>query len=406
MSSLDLSEITALYRKAIIEDDIELIEALNDNVDLDLLTYKQFLKFIAKLVKLCYKEGAKEICEYILSNRDNGKFVDTNTRIPLMTAIFSIYFDDEIYEFIKLSLFGTYVYIDHMINLLHADSSEEIVAIAATITDLYGEHTYEEYAVLIRYYSEHEDAGNKKVYNFIVEAMKDVAEYASVPYYMRSTSKETKELDLFRLAQSLIPETLYSYIPYLKQAPPTLSEHIIDYSIGKDLYAFPDDLRLFQILGPRNPKDATFYDDLYSDIVIPLKENSANPKDMLLSNTEDICTSYGGCRMLTCIEFEKSEIRGDYNNEEIEGDIEFGTLLELDTSFWFRGACDLCAKKIAKKRYAYRMALLRGGWRGCYCSLICVLNDIPDRDAKMQKLLNETNTRYFETLKEFGLLEV
>lgn len=408
--SLNLDEILSLYHKAIVEDDASLLEALNENVELDELTYNEFLDFVANLVTICYEQNNKEACEYILSNRDNGKFTDTNTRIPLITAIFQIYMEDEIYVFIKESLDKEYVYIDHMINLLHADSSEEIVATASLISDLYGIRTYDEYSSLIKYYRDNEDAGNKKVYEFIIEKMKQVNEYAPIPYYMKDSlfeneEKETrKELQLFRYAQKLIPETRYVYIPYLKSVPPPINKYTIDYSIEQDQYSFPDDIRLFRILGPRNPKDDTFYQDQYQDVLIPLIPNSTNPENMIINDTEDLCTSYGGCRMLTCMEFEKGEGRGDYNDEELINDIEFGSLLDLDTSSWFRKACDLCAKQIKKKRYSLRMALLRGGWRGCYCSLVCVLNDIPDNKDK--KILIEINTRYYESLKKFGLLDI
>jgi predicted DNA-binding protein len=110
--------------------------------------------------------------------------------------------------------------------------------------------------------------------------------------------------------------------------------------------------------------------------------------------------------MLTCIEFDKGEGRGDYNDQELEEDIEFGALRTLNSNRWFHDNCDLCGKKIYNKRSALRMALANGGWRGCYCSNTCVITDIPDWDDDTDtnaRLLKELNTRFHNMLLKFGL---
>lgn len=75
------------------------------------------------------------------------------------------------------------------------------------------------------------------------------------------------------------------------------------------------------------------------------------------------CHRYGGCRMLTCTEYESISIEG--NNVDIMDQHDF-------IADWFRESCDKCSRRIAKRCYAIREPLLHGGWRGCYCSLECL----------------------------------
>ena len=59
-----------------------------------------------------------------------------------------------------------------------------------------------------------------------------------------------------------------------------------------------------------------------------------------------------GCRMLNCTCHE------EFSDEE-----------------WFNGSCDVCDKLIRDKSFALRYPEENGGWRGCYCCLICLRKD-------------------------------
>lgn len=69
-----------------------------------------------------------------------------------------------------------------------------------------------------------------------------------------------------------------------------------------------------------------------------------------------ICTRYGGCRMLSCQEF---EVPDD------DGSVE-----------WFTGECIHCKQAIDHKESAVRIPQLSGGWRGCFCEWYCVYDYI------------------------------
>lgn len=67
---------------------------------------------------------------------------------------------------------------------------------------------------------------------------------------------------------------------------------------------------------------------------------------------DEICTIYGGCRMLTCP--------------------------CLDGVDWFVGYCLHCFYRIEYISYALRIPHLEGSWHGCYCSFDCVENAIKE----------------------------
>lgn len=75
-----------------------------------------------------------------------------------------------------------------------------------------------------------------------------------------------------------------------------------------------------------------------------------------IDEDENICSIYGGCRMLLCNEYEHSDLMMD---DEIPFD-------------WFKRKCDECNRKIKKRHYALRIPLVDGGWEGCYCSFECL----------------------------------
>jgi len=67
----------------------------------------------------------------------------------------------------------------------------------------------------------------------------------------------------------------------------------------------------------------------------------------------------------------------------------------LKTYDWFTGVCEKCVSKIPFRHWAVREPHYWGGWRGCYCSWDCVLDDL-----KNSKHFNITQmlVDYFSTL--------
>jgi len=104
------------------------------------------------------------------------------------------------------------------------------------------------------------------------------------------------------------------------------------------LSTLQDDPSYFNILGPANPFSG-------SELLI----------------TEDECNKYGGCRMFFC------RCREHYNEEDDEEIFD-------DNLDWFLGYCMYCRRKIRNRYHAVRIPYVSGGWRGCYCSIDCLLD--------------------------------
>jgi hypothetical protein len=117
--------------------------------------------------------------------------------------------------------------------------------------------------------------------------------------------------------------------------------------------------------------DLNFKDDLIK-ILGPV--NTQMNTDL----TDDtICTIYGGCRMLTCQEFEEQYI----NEEEVDDfDADYNKN-SYEKSEWFHHQCDWCTNKIKYKHYAVRKPIYNGGWIGCYCSWQCVRDSLNHDDV-------------------------
>ena len=107
--------------------------------------------------------------------------------------------------------------------------------------------------------------------------------------------------------------------------------------------------------------------NLYDDMEIQRVHGPANPLLGADLTLDDVCSTYGGCRMLLCTCFEEDE---EYEEERAED--------------WYTGMCDGCDRAIAQRWYAVRLPLAGGGWRGCYCSTRCMR---PRADTLLQTLL-------------------
>jgi len=107
---------------------------------------------------------------------------------------------------------------------------------------------------------------------------------------------------------------------------------------------------------------------------------------------DHICVKYGGCRMLLCREFEEMNYDGEPIDIMSNDDC-------YDTIDWFRGKCDICLNKIAKRHLSIRQPLYHGGWKGCYCSFECMITDIDQEDTYISLMIG----RVKEQLNTIGI---
>jgi hypothetical protein len=132
---------------------------------------------------------------------------------------------------------------------------------------------------------------------------------------------------------------------------------------------FATDELLFRLLGPVN---ATYNIDMTMD----------HP-----------CAKYGGCRMLTCLEYENYDQDFGVIDEELDLNYNFSNVN------WFTGACDFCHQQILKRCYAVRKPLSNGGWVGCYCSWDHVRKDLSEPEYDVILMTRRLEGR----IKEIGI---
>jgi hypothetical protein len=116
-----------------------------------------------------------------------------------------------------------------------------------------------------------------------------------------------------------------------------------------------DDSVLFAIYGPTN----------------------TNLDQYVRPNYENECSRYGGCRMFLCVCNEQEDPLGQ----------DYSELEETNYEDWFTGNCQSCHSKIKYRHYAIREPQIQGGWRGCFCSIKCLSEQI-DKNPVLQTMLN------------------
>lgn len=126
----------------------------------------------------------------------------------------------------------------------------------------------------------------------------------------------------------------------------TSTEKILMLANVKHIENF-DDSSIFQEYGPMNSNYSLYPDE----------------------DLEHQCVKYGGCRLLLCNEYNDTVENGEK--------IDF-TAEDIVVADWFTGVCDECDKRIKHKHYALRRPLVHGGWKGIYCSFVCLEKSAAD----------------------------
>lgn len=131
------------------------------------------------------------------------------------------------------------------------------------------------------------------------------------------------------------------------------------------------------------------------------------------------CVRYGGCRMLTCTEFEFND-DDDYLAQDFDDSDEYMTyqykipgsdeiytdtvrVSKLSTKTtndidWFKFRCEVCLIPIEKRENALRKPLNNGGWIGCFCEK-CLKDSVDDPSEAIMV------GRMFEQLERIGIRE-
>jgi hypothetical protein len=97
----------------------------------------------------------------------------------------------------------------------------------------------------------------------------------------------------------------------------------------------------------------------------------------------------GPCHMLECICLVKED---GFMEDEI---------IDKKYNNWFIGKCQVCLKKIANLSHALRIPEEDGGWRGCYCCIECIKEDVLIQNEKFNLRVN----LMLNALQETGIMD-
>lgn len=172
---------------------------------------------------------------------------------------------------------------------------------------------------------------------FICERIADGSPFASVPSYIIEVEEPAniKEIlndlttrdDSYVLNINRLPSEIRQE---LNTNPGRAQYYRENYATSRTRFALEKSLFLNRLFGPINRRTG----------------------DELLAN--DVCSIYGGCRMLICPCLEGND--------------------------WFRGYCMTCFNRIKHVSSALRVPALEGRWRGCYCSFECTESAIREEN--------------------------
>lgn len=145
---------------------------------------------------------------------------------------------------------------------------------------------------------------------------------------------------------------------------------------------------LAPIMANKSEYNLSEYDELFR--IFGPSHVMMGPKE-LDSKSNDVCSRYGGDRMLLCHEIKNND---RYDDEEDT----------IDSSDWFTGWCDRPHKdnRIEHKHYAVRVPLDFGGWVGCFCSWKCARMDERSRQSKFIRMIID---QMEETMNTLGIYE-
>jgi hypothetical protein len=341
-----------------------------------------------------------------LLNRANAakvimtRFIQANAmeeQLPLFTSLFlKLSFSDDILAFLA-RLYPEFTFSEHMVNLIGYDQAPIVPRACGRLISIYGEQRYITYKLL---YDMAVEAENDRMMDYLTSKMEETADYAPKPAWVQNfvSWQEIKEEngvptvtetdnDVIAIARDrpappgpqdvpyedeiLLPETepVQFELPPLDDMIDRLTDGLQFLGISfEDIDNARQILRTqlsiattqekYEILRPIMENRSR--QQLSSDVVLFRIFGPANPVVDADLTTEGPCCEFGGCRMLTCNDFDRYDPDTDTFDEDAD---------------WFTGNCQVCFLKIENRAHAVRMPLVHGGWRGCYCSMECLRND-------------------------------
>lgn len=279
-----------------------------------------------------------------------------------------------------------FTFLDCISELMELDDDPNLTVACHKLIDVYGPQTLNTYINL----SESVINKNNIIYQFIMNQIKQINEYAPIPDYLIVADVIPRESEVIipdnsdiyfelpdddemvNLLLGGMKEYGYTY-DQMEEASQLLKkrlsimtleekqrllEPIYELKFSQDV--LQKDRVLFTLLGPSNPHYGSTREEM----------------------------KYGGARMFLSGAF------------DFDPDDDF----QETPHEWFHHSCDFCSLRIRRKWHALRMPVQHGGWQGCYCSFKCL------EEAIEQSNENEVVTQllvdiFKQQIYEIGILD-
>jgi len=383
---------TKLIQELIINSDVDLLEKKLLDLNLFILDNNECDELLFNLLNFSIQNNKKDIVRKIISIFDVERIkVDV---LPTLTNLFLNQYMEKDILILILECFNEKLPIDYLVDLINMGNDTEAVNVAKYIFDIYPNITYDDWKQLVSMTEnvEDEEYSNIELRNFFINRLKyfNISKFNNDILIDNNKFQEiftkNKNLPQVKDVLPLILENMLAFISYEKTKDIDIINNaiMIKYSMSSSL----DKIKMLKSSNIEEYKDIEDFDDIELF-------NLLGPVNTMYSNleiNEYQCFKYGGCRMLVCSHFEEIDKNGYkidiFDDNDIELEWVKGRDIELE---WFRGKCDECDNKILSKTHSIRQPLLYGGWKGCYCSIICLKKQIDYKTSENQLMLTILN---------------
>jgi len=379
----------------------ELVKNL-DKLTLDKYEEDTFYDLLMGFLRIAYQHkndtNIRNIVEY---------FEEYN--LTELSLIFYIILSDlDIGQYV-IKIFSEKTLIVLLQELINYNADPLILQILTSLEEIFPDASNAEYKILYSYAVQDSQVANNIMIEYLNKKLEQTSKGKSKPSWILPLSQSQSPRSPSRSPSQ------EKVIEFMNVVPPEQALEIVKRKITEKIdeeefaLLFLPEYRIstlgekMKILGPEYHRMVTkkeITQDLeYFKLYGPLNAYNGYPHEE--READDICSKYGGCRMLLCNDFDNyddNEI--DLYNRDLD---ELATLALIDQSNsldsdeiekkdWFIGICMECHEKIEKKHYALRMPQLDGGWKGCYCSFECLeegTEDIDTFSARMKDQLEQ-----------------
>lgn len=368
-----MSAITTFIRTIITDIVNKNNNTLRDNLHrlpLSVISRGDTDQLISGFLNHATKSGNKDAVLIIIETFDNARI-----QVDPLPALVNLFLNPLISRDVLLfvvSCFPNKEPIDYFVDTVNMRDDDDALKIAGILTTFFPTMTNDDWNTLVKLTDdvEEEEYTNQQLRSYFKTKAAETGKEGSRPDWIRTDLSEPDTKDI----NKSLPE-----LPTVADAVDMLlfqfKEHKIDVPDENNRnkyeeikltlisqYAISTIPEKIQMLEPAQ-KINSFDDKVWFQEFGPV--NSIYTVNPHLLDSDHECVKYGGCRMLLCNEFEELATDG----EEIDF---MGVDYDTQISDWFRDSCDVCLKKISNRRYALRLPLCNGGWRGCYCSFECM----------------------------------